>query len=206
MCGALFEWIDVDLTLSAVTQAPTAPTSAPSIATAAPNYQIFVAGPKMAILGIFRIGNSSTLTAGTNPWATGEQCQQANGDPLLDTHGRPYTAVTSFDDCCGLAAVVLGTAGPSEAHANSAGPFTITGYGTVPSSCHSALGSTCTLSVCQTALTITADTSDMWYFNLHQNGADITDNGASYVTVSGGQHAWGKMDTDQYNCGALRWT
>ena len=48
-------------------------------------------------------------------------------------------------------------------------------------------------------LKVTAHGSDGWKFQVAINGVDVTQNGVDFTTVSGGQHEWGKMDTDQFD-------
>ena len=59
----------------------------------------------------------------------------------------------------------------------SPGPFTVQGYGILPTSCHDALGASCTIDVCSGNLQVTAgDTTDLavaadaWVFNTYIDG------------------------------------
>jgi hypothetical protein len=81
----------------------------------------------------------------------------------------------------------------------SAGEFIIDGFGTVPTSCHSSSGASCTLRICSSTVDISADTTDAWKFSVWIDGGLVRP--TNWTTVSGGEHVEAPelLDTDQYD-------
>ncbi len=86
-----------------------------------------------------------------------------------------------------------------KSYSESPGPFEITGYGHLPTSCHSSKGATCTIELCnRDTFEVKSLTGNGWYFWISGNVGELL----SHTTVDGGTHVhpfptW--MDTDEYD-------
>jgi len=86
----------------------------------------------------------------------------------------------------------------------SGGPFSVAGFGEIPTSCHNSPSASCTIDLCnQNSVVVTAGTSDRWVFDVAVDGTKVAPRETCSVDYARGlQHECcgsSSLETDQHS-------